>query len=99
MTVELICKSEGMPIPVREHRFATPRRWRFDYAWVDQRIALEQEGGLWVYGRHNRAASMIKDMEKYNSASALGWRVFRFTPQQVESGEWVDIIKPLFEGI
>ena len=78
---------DGLPKPVAEHRFAAPRRWRFDLAWPQHMIALEQEGGVWIQGRHSRGAGMVADMEKYNHAAALGWRVFRFTPQQVVSGE------------
>ena len=39
--------SSGLPAAVREHCFAKPRRWRFDFAWPDQWIALEIEGGTW----------------------------------------------------
>lgn len=78
---------KGLPTPHSEYRFAAPRRWRFDLAWPAYSVAVEQEGGLWVSGRHNRAPGMIKDMEKYNWAALIGWRVFRFTPQQITSGE------------
>lgn len=77
----------GLPTPTPEYRFAPPRRWRFDLAFVDQKVAIEQEGGVWIQGRHSRGAGMVKDMEKYNAAGLLGWRVFRFTPQQIQSGE------------
>lgn len=73
--------------PVPEYRFTHPRKWRFDYAWPDQMIAVEIEGGIWSRGRHTRGSGFIKDMEKYNEAGKLGWRVFRFTPQQLQSGE------------
>ena len=76
-------KAYGIHEPVEELRFAPPRRWRFDYAWPKHMIALEVEGGLWTYGRHNRAASMIKDIEKYSIAAILGWCVIRVTPQEV----------------
>ena len=77
----------GLPIGVAEYRFHAERRWRFDYAWPSHKIAIEQEGGVFVQGRHSRGAGMVKDMEKYNNAALLGWRVFRFTPQQIKSGE------------
>ena len=40
----------GVTEPTREYRFAPPRRWRFDFAWVDRKIAFEIEGGTWVSG-------------------------------------------------
>lgn len=85
----------GLPLPETEFVFAPPRKWRFDFAWPEQKIAVEQEGGLWIQGRHNRAASMIKDMDKYNTAARLGWKVGRFTPQQVKAGDaarWVSML-------
>ena len=83
----------GIPEPVPEWRFHPDRRWRFDWAWPDHKVALEIDGGLWVGGRHNRPVTMIKDNEKFNHAAILGWRVLKFTPQQFKTGEAVDIIK------
>lgn len=77
----------------REHRFHATRKWRFDFALPRWAIAVEIEGGLWIQGRHNRPASMIKDFEKYNSAAILGWKILKFTPQQIKSGEALEWIQ------
>lgn len=77
----------GLPSPEREYRFHSSRKWRLDYAWPAEKVAVEVEGGVWTGGRHTRGAGFLKDCEKYNQAAAMGWRVFRFTPRQVESGE------------
>jgi len=79
----LLLKSEKLPIPETEFKFHPKRKWRFDYAWPKLKIAFEQEGGTWIAGRHNRGTGFIKDMEKYNNAVLLGWRVLRYTPQQL----------------
>jgi hypothetical protein len=81
------CAQLGLPVPIAEHRFHPIRRWRFDWCWIDERIAVEQEGGVWSQGRHTRGKGFLADMHKYNSAAALGWRLFRFSPQQIASGE------------
>lgn len=73
----------GFPAPVAEYRFAPPRRWRFDFAWPDQRVALEIQGGLFSRGRHVRGAALLKEHEKLNESAALGWRVVFATPQNV----------------
>ena len=65
----------------REYLFCDGRRWKFDYALPQYKIAIEVEGGLWIQGRHNRAPGMIADMEKYNEAAMLGWKVLRYTPE------------------
>ena len=71
----------GLSPPVSEHRFHPVRKWRFDYAWPELKIALEVEGGAWTGGRHTTGKGFVADMEKYNTAAALGWRVIRTTPQ------------------
>lgn len=67
---------------VAEHRFHPTRLWRFDYAIPSHRIAIEIDGGVWNQGRHNRPKGYIADLDKFNNAAALGWRVLKFTPQQ-----------------
>ena len=68
--------------PMAEYRFHPERRWRFDFAFPAQRLAVEFDGGQWVIagGRHNRDG----DREKLNTAAAMGWRVLRFSNQQWE---------------
>lgn len=90
--LEFQCLAAKVPKPVSEYRFAPPRRWRFDHAWPEQRVALEQEGGVWTRGRHTRGAGYVKDLEKYNEAACLGWIVIRCTPAQLHDGSafvWV----------
>jgi very-short-patch-repair endonuclease len=84
---------------VAEHRFLPPRRWRFDYALVEQRIAIEVEGGIWIKGggRHNRGAGMLKDLEKYNCAAVEGWIVIRTTPDTLIAQSTLDLIQRALE--
>lgn len=77
--------ANGLPAPVREHRFHLVRRWRFDYAWPAEMVAVEVDGGVFTQGRHTRGAGVLKDNDKINTAQSLGWRVFRYTPQTVRS--------------
>lgn len=81
--VRLACRAVGIVVPVPEFRFAPPRKWRFDFAWPVQRIALEVDGGIWSKGRHARGSGILGEHEKFNAAAARGWRVFRCTPQSV----------------
>lgn len=66
---------------VSEYRFHPTRRWRFDFAIPDKKIALEIEGGIWTEGksRHFTGTGYTGDCEKYNLATVVGWHVFRFT--------------------
>lgn len=78
---------------VAEHRFHTTRMWRFDYAIPSHRIAIEIDGGVWIEGRHNRPKGYIADLDKFNNAAALGWRVLKFTPQQQFTMKALRLIK------
>lgn len=78
-----VCRAAGLPEPVAEFRFAPPRRWRFDYCWPIEKLALEVQGGLFVHGRHSRGAALLKEHEKLNTAAAMGYRVLFTTPDQL----------------
>ncbi len=60
---------------VREYKFHPKRRWRYDFAWPDRKIAVEIDD-LTHFSYWSRIAS---DAEKYNEAMKAGWRVFRYT--------------------
>lgn len=107
-TIRAYCASRGYPLPEPEWQFARPRRWRFDLAFVAQKVALELEGGLFGRGRpcalcgrrrvagHSSVERTKTDMDKYNQASILGWRVLRATPEQVESGAVFGLLDEVF---
>lgn len=77
-------RAAGIRAPIDEYRFAPPRLWRFDFAWLEERVAVEVEGGLYVGGRHSRAAGFEADAEKYAEAAIAGWLVLRVTGHMVE---------------
>ena len=81
-----------------EHRFHPERKWRIDYAIVDKKIAIEQEGGAFTHGRHTRGAGFVADMEKYNELTRMGWRVIRVTPDDLLSAKTLDLIKDLINA-
>ena len=90
-----IIKDLKLPLPITEHQFDDKRKWRFDLAWPDRKIAVEIEGGHG--GRHQRFYGYANDCEKYNQATILGWRVYRFTGEQIKSGYFDSVLKDLFK--
>ncbi|MFW2078837.1 hypothetical protein ACG94X_14170 [Acinetobacter sp. ULE_I010] len=70
----------------QEFKFHPKRKWRADFHIVGKQILVEVEGGIWSGGRHTRGKGYIGDMEKYNSATALGYSVYRYSTEQVKSG-------------
>lgn len=64
-----------------EYQFARPlRKWKFDVAIPKYKIAIEVEGATkaWGGGAH-RGSRYFKDMEKYNAAAQLDWKLLRGT--------------------
>jgi hypothetical protein len=88
-----LLRADRLPLPEAEYRFHPTRRWRLDYCWPAQGVALEIEGGVWIGGRHNRASGYVKDMEKYNAWAARGGRLLRVTPDALLRQETIDLIK------
>ena len=97
---DLFCaliKSElGLDV-VKEYRFHLTRKWRFDYCIPTIMCAIEVEGGAFSQGRHTRGKGFVADMEKYNTAVCLGWRLIRVTPSQLMTMQTVQYIRMLAE--
>lgn len=97
----------------KEYRFDRTRRWRFDYAIPEHRVAIEVEGAAFKRttfkdkktgqevtvqgGRHNIGKGYIKDMEKYNTATVSGWKVLRVTPSALLTSGTIEMIKKAIE--
>lgn len=92
------CDLAGLPKPTPEYYFAKAtlgRRWRLDWCFIPERVAVEVEGGYAVQGRHTSAKGFLADMEKYNTLACMGYRLIRVSPRQIANGEalnWVDRI-------
>ena len=94
VAVALQIRACGLPAPCTEYRFDAGRRWRFDFAWPVEHLALEIEGGIWRGGRHTSGAGWHADAEKYNAAVLQGWRILRCSVTHIRSGEalrWLEI--------
>jgi hypothetical protein len=83
----------NIPKPELEYRFCPTRKWRFDFAWPFEGVALEVEGGVWTGGRHTRGSGFVKDVEKYNAAAVTGWCVLRCQPRDLTTNATVNLVK------
>jgi very-short-patch-repair endonuclease len=95
----MIWKASDGPALEREYRFHDKRRWRADFAQLEAHVLIEIEGGIWVNGRHNRAAGFNADLEKYLEAGLAGWRVFRFGPDQITLENVQRLVALLRQGL
>jgi hypothetical protein len=77
--------------------FAFGRRHRFDFAFPAQLVAVEIEGNAWHVkggGKHMQDA----DLEKYNIAAWMGWRVFRYSPAMLRRDP-IACVKQVYEAV
>lgn len=91
-----------LPPPVPQYHFHPTRRWRFDFAWPEHRVAVEIDGLVWRPGgksRHTTPAGFRADLEKRNEATLLGWRVLHFEQDAVASGEAFETLKRLLVSL
>ena len=79
---------------VREFRFIEPRRFRFDFAFPRERLAVEIDGGV-----HRIDARWRSDREKGNLAIERGWRVLHFATADVRSGDALALIERTLASI
>ena len=98
-------KQSGLPMPRwgnDEVKFHPKRRWRFDFAWEDHKVAVEIEGGTYSHGqerfdsgkgkkvtqksRHLTPTGFHEDCIKYGEAAILGWCVIRVDAKMIKDG-------------
>lgn len=95
----LVTQLRGMGMDAETEVAGVPgRRFRIDVVARRPRggtaLAIEIDGGLFLRrGRHSGGVGQLKDMEKHNLLVEHGWRVLRFTPQQVRTGEALEQIR------
>lgn len=87
-----------------EYQFHLTRKWRADFALIDQNpIVLIEYDGLMnkdAYGNNVGHASIngiIRDADKANAAIALGFRYFRANAKTVQSGDFYALLETVLE--
>lgn len=91
----ILCRSDLKEECIKEHKFHPTRKWRFDYAIPRHKIAIEVEGGVWTGGRHTSPKGFLNDMEKYNTATVMGWRVLRTIPDELCTNATLEMIRQI----
>lgn len=92
-------RAAGIRGYAREYLFHPTRRWRFDFAWPAERIAVEVDGGQWLQGTgHNSGTGRERDAEKDAEALLLGWKVFRFPTSMITDGRALAFVERALEG-
>lgn len=111
MLLTLQIQGMRLPTPRHEYRFDPERRWKFDVAYPEEKLAIEIEGGFFGIGKkcptcgrrkvagHSSIQRLLGDTEKYNAAALAGWRVLRFSTVAVENGDAVRTLARYFADI
>jgi hypothetical protein len=64
----------------REYKFSPDRDFRSDFAITGIKVLIEYEGGIFMArGGHNSPKGIQRDIDKYQLAQQLGYRVIRVT--------------------
>lgn len=77
---------------VREYRFESDRRYRFDFACVPERLAVEIDGAV-----HRIKKRFHADLEKGQLALIGRWRVLHVSPAQVRDGSALTLVTGLLD--
>lgn len=88
---------------IAEFRFHPTRRWRFDWANVEAKVAVEYDGltGATAFNRkgdessvgHVSVSGVMRDAAKINEAQLLGWICIRVNAKTIGTGEafaWIE---------
>lgn len=92
------CSTHGFTIPIPEHYFAKPRRWRWDACWPVEKVAVEFQGGIWQKGGgfHTKPRHYEDDLEKFSEGAIRGWRLLVVSYEQFNNGLLWDYIERIF---
>jgi very-short-patch-repair endonuclease len=87
-------QAAGLPEPMLQFLPIEGRRWRCDFAWIDSKLILEIEGGLYqAVSGHRSASGVIRDIVKYNALTLANWRVLRATADMVRDGRALAMVE------
>lgn len=75
-----------------EYEFMYSRKWAFDYAIVELKIAIEYDGYVFdpkKKGGHQTPGGMANDMEKRNEGQIRGWLIILATQKTIDNGTFI----------
>ena len=67
----------------RQYKYVTNRRFSADFAFPLEKLIVEVDGGIYTRRAHGSVTGIIADMNRSNLAAQNGFRVMRFTPQEI----------------
>ena len=80
----------NLPAPERDYVFLPDRKFEWDRAWPEQRIAIEIQGNV-----HRIKARFYADCEKLCLATMAGWRYLPVSRNEIKDGRAIEWLKSL----
>ncbi|WOE31967.1 MULTISPECIES: hypothetical protein [unclassified Acinetobacter] len=81
----------------RKFQFESTRNWRFDFYIVKLNLLIEIVGSPWAVGRGGK--KIANSFNKYDLAEDMGYKIERFDPHTVESGQVIRWINSQLERL
>jgi very-short-patch-repair endonuclease len=68
---------------IEEYRFSSKRRFRFDFAHRESKVAIEINGGIFIKSGHSSSSGLSRDYEKLNLAQLEDWQVYQLSSKMI----------------
>ncbi|WP_312969734.1 hypothetical protein [Acinetobacter gerneri] len=81
----------------RKFQFESTRNWRFDFYIVKLNLLIEIAGSPWAVGRGGK--KIANSFNKYDLAEDKGYKIQRFDPHTIESGQVIRWISSQLERL
>lgn len=82
-----------------EYKFHPDRKWRFDFANSDSKIAVEVNGGQWAKSGHSTGRGLQRDAEKLNAAQGMGWKVYVLTTSMLHKRVAAENVRKILQEV
>lgn len=82
---------------VRQKKIIPRRRFAFDFAEEESKVAIEIQGGIWITSGHTSGTGVTSDCEKSILAAREGWIVLPLVDSMI-SDEYLEIINKIIEN-
>ena len=70
-------------IATRQFKYVPGRKFEADFCFVEQRLIVEVDGGIYGRRAHGSISGIIADMKRTNYAAMQGFRVMRYQPSEI----------------
>lgn len=91
----------GFPPFERDYRYVPGRKYEADMAFLEQRLLVEVQGGIWRRGggAHSGGKAIERDIEKHQLAVIYRWHMLPVTTDQVTDGTALTIINEALRAL